>query len=156
MLTATQRLPFQGSWPRSGLRGLITGRTALSGTCPGRRTRRPYIRWHTPKSCKMPCPANCRKQHIFLPYTSRQVVGAACRPPVGVPGGNAVSRDNPPTPAALFERAAGPRSTIFFIYYLLSIIFFPISRTVSVFPSTVNRTVCPANSSAYTRPGSCW
>ena len=30
------------------------------------------------------------------------------------------------------------------------------SRTVSVFPSTVNRTVCPANSSAYTRPGSCW
>ena len=30
------------------------------------------------------------------------------------------------------------------------------SRTVSMFPSTVNRTVCPANSSAYTRPGSCW
>ena len=34
-----------------------------------------------------------------------------------------------------------------FIYYLLSILFFTISRTVSVPPSTVNRTVYPANSS---------
>ena len=95
--TTRQRLPSQGSWMRRRrrLRGLVTGRFVLSGTHRGRPAGRPYIQWQTPKIVQnaLPVKRSARRgqdpalqiaeNSVFLPYTSRQIVGAACRPPVG-------------------------------------------------------------------------
>ena len=111
-----------------------------------------------------PRPTNCRERPGLF-FTFRQAVGAACRPPVGVHGGNGVLRDGDPFPVAVGRGCTPPwgfalpgrfradaafpdspfseqaeRPAIHQIYYLLSIIFYLFSFICSPLPARSTRT----------------
>ncbi len=106
--TTRQRLPFQGSWPRSGLRGSTS---RLRGTSRD-----------VPTAESSPHPTNCRKRSVLSVRSGSPRPFAAKHTFTAFFTKKAAQRNS--NLSHHFERAAGPRSTIFFIYYLLSIIFY--------------------------------